>query len=113
MPRGTGLFPRRGNHTTRATSFVSAIEDPDNFKKARYVAAWIGLTTRRYQSGDVDYDGHISRRGDRYLRGLLYKAAAVMLTRCSTEIACARGDSSSGKDRLQKSPPWPWRANWR
>ena len=42
------------------------------------------LTTRRYQSGEVDYDGHISRRGDRPLRGLLYEAAAVILTRCST-----------------------------
>lgn len=68
-----------------ATSFVSAIEDPNNFKKSRSVAAWIGLTTRRYQSGEVDYDGHISRRGDRHLRGLLYEAAAVILTRCSSE----------------------------
>jgi len=68
-----------------ATSFVTAIEDPNNFKKSRSVAAWIGLTARRYQSGEVDYDGHISRRGDRHLRGLLYEAAAVILTRCSTE----------------------------
>lgn len=68
-----------------ATSFVTAIEDPNNFKKSRSVAAWIGLTTRRYQSGEVDYDGHISRRGDRHLRGLLYEAAAVILTRCSAE----------------------------
>ena len=41
----------------------------------------LGLTTRRYQSGEVDYDGHISRRGDRHLRSLLYEAAVVMLTR--------------------------------
>lgn len=59
-----------------ATSFATAIEDPGNFKKSRSVAVWIGLTTRRYQSGEVDYDGHISRRGDRHLRGLLYEAAA-------------------------------------
>jgi len=32
-----------------ATSFVSAIEDPDNFRKSRSVGAWLGLTTRRYQ----------------------------------------------------------------
>jgi transposase len=68
-----------------ATSFVTAIEDPDNFRKSRSVGAWIGLTTRRYQSGEIDYDGHISRRGDRHLRGLLYEAAAVILTRCSTD----------------------------
>ena len=67
-----------------ATSFTTAIEEPDNFRKSRSVGAWIGLTTRRYQSGEVDYDGHISRRGDRPLRGLLYEAAAVILTRSST-----------------------------
>lgn len=70
-----------------ATSFATAIEEPDNFRKFRSVGAWIGLTTRRYQSGEVDYDGHISRRGDRHLRGLLYEAAAVILTRSSTDSA--------------------------
>jgi transposase len=68
-----------------ATSFLSAIEDPDNFKRSRSVGAWLGLTTRRYQSGEVDYDGHISRRGDRHLRGLLFEAATVILTRSSAE----------------------------
>jgi transposase len=68
-----------------ATSFATAIEEPGNFKKSRSVGAWIGLTTRRYQSGEVDYDGHISRRGDRHLRGLLYEAASVILTRSSVQ----------------------------
>lgn len=67
-----------------ATSFTAAIEDPDNFRKSRSVGAWVGLTTRRYQSGEVDYHGHISRRGDRHLRSLLYEAASVILTRSST-----------------------------
>ena len=49
------------------------------------VGAWLGLTTRRYQSGEVDYDGHISRRGDPHLRGLLYEAATVILTRAYAE----------------------------
>lgn len=68
-----------------ATSFAAAIEDPANFRKSRSVGAWLGLTTRRYQSGEVDYDGHISRRGDSHLRGLLYEAATVMLTRSSID----------------------------
>jgi error-prone DNA polymerase len=72
-----------------AVSYVAAIEDPENFKTSRSVGAWLGLTTRRYQSGDVDYDGHISRRGDNHLRGLLYEAATVLLTRTS-----ARNESS-------------------
>jgi transposase len=68
-----------------ATSFATAIEDPDNFKKSRSVGAWLGLTTRRYQSGEVDYDGHISRRGDTHVRSLLYEAATVILTRSTAE----------------------------
>ena len=70
-----------------ASSFVAAIEDPENFRKSRSVGAWIGLTTRRYQSGEVDYDGHISRRGDNHLRGLLYEAAVVILTRTTADSA--------------------------
>tara|TARA_R110000868_G_scaffold171347_1_gene407069 strand:- start:142 stop:393 length:252 start_codon:yes stop_codon:yes gene_type:complete len=38
-----------------AVSYVAAIEDPANFKTSRSVGAWLGLTTRRYQSGEVDY----------------------------------------------------------
>jgi len=68
-----------------AVSYVAAIEDPDNFRRSRSVGAWLGLTTRRYQSGDVDYDGHISRRGDKRLRSLLYEAALVILTRTSAK----------------------------
>ena len=70
-------------------SFSAAIEDPGNFKRSRSVGAWLGLTTRRYQSGEIDYDGHISRRGDSHLRSLLYEAAVVMLTRTKS-----RHDSS-------------------
>jgi transposase len=68
-----------------ATAFVAAIEDPENFRKSRSVGAWLGLTTRRYQSGEVDYGGHISRRGDAHLRSLLYEAATVILTRAGAE----------------------------
>jgi hypothetical protein len=38
--------------------------EADNFKSSRAVGAWLGLTWRSFQSGEVDYDGHISRRGD-------------------------------------------------
>ena len=87
------LASSRGNEATRllmsipgvgavtASSYVAAVEDPANFKSSRSVGAWLGLTTRRYQSGEVDYDGHISRRGDTHLRALLYEAATTVLTR--------------------------------
>ncbi len=66
-----------------AVSYVAAIEDPKNFRTSRSVGAWLVLTTRRYQSGEIDYGGHISRKGDNHLRGLLYEAATVILTRTS------------------------------
>lgn len=62
-------------------AFAAAIEDPGNFGRSRSVGAWPGLTTRRYPSGEVDCDGHISRRGDSHLRSLLHEAATVMLAR--------------------------------
>lgn len=68
-----------------ASAFVTAVEDPANFRTSRSVGAWLGLTTRRYQSGQVDYNGHISRRGDHQVRNLLYEAASVILTRSSAE----------------------------
>lgn len=73
-----------------ACSFVAAIEDPNNFPRSRSVGAWLGLTTKRYQSGEVDYDGHISRRGDSHLRSLLYEAATVILTRAHADSELRR-----------------------
>jgi transposase len=73
-----------------ATAFAAAIEDPGTFTTSRSVGAWVGLTPRRYQSGEVDYDGHISRRGDHYLRGLLYEAATVILTRATADSRLRR-----------------------
>ncbi len=70
-----------------ASSYVAAIEDPANFRSSRSVGAWLGLTTRRYQSGKVDYDGHISRRCDSRLRALLYEAATTILTRVAADSA--------------------------
>jgi transposase len=88
-----------GVGVTVATSFVSAIEDPENSKTSRSVGAWLGLTTRRYQSGEVDYDGHISRRGDPRLRALLYESATVILTR-STADSCLRTWGLKLKERI-------------
>ena len=73
-----------------AAAFVAAVEKPENFRNSRAVGVWIGLTPRRYQSGEVDYDGHISRRGDARLRALLYEAAVSILTRVQSESTLRR-----------------------
>jgi transposase len=72
-----------GVGTVTATAFAAAVEDSINFKNSRAVGAWVGHTPKRYQSGEVDYEGHISRRGDAKLRTLLYEAAYVILNRSS------------------------------
>jgi transposase len=40
-----------------------------------------GLTPKRYQSGETDYTGRISKIGDSSVRAALYEAAHVILTR--------------------------------
>ena len=63
-----------------ALAYLSTIDDPGRFSKSRAVGAYVGLTTRRYQSGEMDYSGRISKHGDAMLRALLYEAANSMLT---------------------------------
>ena len=64
-----------------ALAFVAAIDDPSRIRRSRDVGAYLGLVPKRYQSGEVDYVGGISKCGDRRVRTLLYEAANVMLTR--------------------------------
>ena len=47
----------------------------------RAVSVPMGLTTRRYASGEVDWTGRISKCGDAMLRSYLFEAAGVLLTR--------------------------------
>lgn len=64
-----------------ALAFTAAIDDPSRFRRSRDLGAYLGLVPRRYQSGEIDYVGGISKVGDKRVRTLLYEAANVMLTR--------------------------------
>jgi transposase len=64
-----------------ALTFVAAIDDPSRFRSSRQVGAYYGLTPSRYQSGETDVSGRISKIGDHGVRMMLYEAANVMLTR--------------------------------
>jgi transposase len=64
-----------------ALCYLATIDDPARFKKSRNVGAYVGLTTRRYASGETDRTGRISKCGDEMLRSYLYEAANVLLTR--------------------------------
>jgi DNA-binding NarL/FixJ family response regulator len=64
-----------------ALCFKAAIDDPARFKRSRSVGAYVGLTSRRHVSGEVDWSGRISKCGDAMLRMYLFEAAGVLLTR--------------------------------
>jgi transposase len=64
-----------------ALAFSAAIDDPMRFKHSRSAGAYVGLTPRRYASGEMDRMGRISRCGDALVRSYLYEAANIMLSR--------------------------------
>lgn len=64
-----------------AITFKSGVDDPTRFKRSRDVGPHFGLTPRKYQSGELDVTGSITKVGDRMVRTALYEAASVMLTR--------------------------------
>jgi transposase len=66
-----------------ALAYTAVIDDPARFRRSTSVGAYVGLTPRRYQSGEVDHGGHISKCGDGLLRAYLFEAATVLLQRYS------------------------------
>lgn len=64
-----------------ALTFKAEIDDPLRFRKSRDVGVHIGLTPRRYASGETDRSGGISKCGNGALRTLLFEASVTMLTR--------------------------------
>ena len=54
-----------------ALAYTAVIDDPAPFRRSVSVGAYLGLTPRRYQSGEVDKSGHISKCGDSLLRLLV------------------------------------------
>jgi transposase len=71
-----------------ALTFSTAIDDPSRFRRSRDVAAYFGLTSKRWQSGaSIDVQGRISKAGDPDVRRALYEAASAMLTRYKGKTA--------------------------
>ena len=72
-----------------ALAFRATVDRPDRFRRSRDVGAHLGLTPRRYQSGETDVQGRISRCGDELARTALYEAAHSLLIR-STKWSALR-----------------------
>jgi transposase len=64
-----------------ALTYAAAIDDPGRFTSSKQAGSHFGLTPRKYQSGETDRSGRISKIGDAAVREALYQAAHVMLTK--------------------------------
>lgn len=78
-----------------AMAIASTVPDPSVFRSGREFAAWLGLTPKSHSSGGKDKLGRISKRGDRYIRHLLYVGAGNAIrfskARAATGEAWIRG----------------------
>jgi transposase len=64
-----------------ALTYRATVDVPARFRNSKAVGAVLGLTPSRYQSGESDRIGRISRCGDEMARMMLYEAAQSMLLR--------------------------------
>src|SRR2546421_4779218 len=72
--------PPRSAHK-EITGFPRTVDVPARFRNSKAVGAVFGLTPSKYQSGESERTGRISKCGDEMMRMMLYEAAQVMLTR--------------------------------
>jgi len=63
-----------------ALNFIATIDDANRFRRSTDVGAFLGLTPRRYQSGEIERSGRISKCGDAEMRCLLVSAATSLMT---------------------------------
>ena len=68
-----------------ALAFQLTLDDPTRFKKSRFVAAFLGLTPGKDQSGDSDPQKHITKAGDRFVRRLLVECAHRIISPTRSE----------------------------
>lgn len=64
-----------------ALLYKATIDNPYRFTRSNTLGVHLGLTPRKYASGEIDYDGHITKCGDRLMRTHLFEAAKVLLSR--------------------------------
>lgn len=70
-----------------ALAFRATVDKAERFARSRDVGAHFGLTPRRYQSGETDRSGTITKTGDALMRDALYEAATSMLVHATKPSA--------------------------
>jgi transposase len=68
-------------------AYMAGVESPARFRRSSSVGAYFGMTPARYQSGEVDRAGRVSKCGDGMVRSLLFEAAKVLLSRSARPCA--------------------------
>lgn len=64
-----------------AMAVVAAFDDATRFRRSSSAGAYLGLTPRRYESGEISRNGRISKRGDMFTRKCLFEAANAIFCR--------------------------------
>ena len=80
-------------------SYRAAVDDPGRFAKSKSVGAFFGLTPKRYQSGETDVTGGITKIGDASVRVALHDAANALLSRVTRFSKLKRGAMDVAKRR--------------
>jgi transposase len=79
-PRARLLMTTPGVGPVVSLTYASALDDPGRFKSSKMVGAHFGMTPRKYQSGETDVSGRISKIGDQGVRTALFQAGHIILT---------------------------------
>jgi len=74
---------RQGVGPITASAIVASVGDAREFKNGRQFSAWLGLVPRQHSTGGKQRLGHITGRGDPYLRTLLVMGARSVLQRAA------------------------------
>jgi transposase len=78
-PVARRLMTIPGVGPVNALSFIALVDDPGRFSRTSDVGAFLGLTPKRHQSGEMDWSGRVSKCGDSAMRGLLFEAASCLI----------------------------------
>ncbi|CAN0600853.1 unnamed protein product, partial [Ectocarpus sp. 12 AP-2014] len=72
-PVARRLMTMPGVGPVNALSFIAVVDEPHRFSRTSDIGAFLGLTPKRHQSGEVDWSGRVSKCGDGAMRGLLFE----------------------------------------
>jgi transposase len=85
-----------------ALTYACAIDDPERFRSSKAAGAHFGLTPKKYQSGQIDYTGRITKIGDASVREALYQSSPRHANQTRQELY--RAEELGDADRKARRP---------